>query len=380
MKVGFDTHHLQLERGGTKRVTTNILTRLEKLTHVVTFMPSYKLEISNNFWGKLYKHFIRLFWVHIHLPYLCYVNKIDVLFSPEFNTPLFTTCKRIVLALDAHTRAQPMYVNKFWLYFIYIPFIETAIRHADLVLTISEFSKRELSKYMKIPDNNIKVIYCSLDDGFIKKQSAPNNHLNTEQALSKMSLVSKNYFLFIGTFEARKNIIRIIEAFIKLKTTHGSEYVDTKLLIVGQAAAGIYSDVSNQIKELIAASHLNDSVILCGYLDDDLLPLLYKNAIALVFPSTYEGFGLPILEAYANGTPVITSNICSMPEVAGDAAVLVNPFDVSSIHDGMKYLIDSKEVHQQLMLKGYDRLEFFSWDNSVNSLLNAMNGVLLERK
>lgn len=368
-RLAIDTHHLLLENAGTKRVTLNILNELYKHAEVqvVELKPSYRLSYGGGLAGKLAGHLFRFIWVHIHLPILCYKEKIDVLVSPEFNTPLFTTCKRVVIVHDVHMRAQREFNSSLWFYLYYIPFIEKAIKRADLIITISDFAKLQIEKYMKIAENKIIVVYWGVDQLFLSDTSIRVFELVSAQ----YKILNDKYFLFVGTLEARKNVERIVEAFNVLQKCAGFNYTDLKLVIVGKPSISQFSDRSKEIKALVIKYELEQKVIFCGFVPDDQLVALYANALCLLFPSLYEGFGFPIIEGFAMGTPVITSNICSMPEVAGEAALLVDPYSVADLENKMELMRGDSNLRSRLIACGKKRKEEFCWPATVNKIVKA---------
>lgn len=367
MILAVDTHHLLLEHAGTKRVTLNLIEQLEKNPGLVLLQlsPSYSLSIGNGIFAKIYAHFIRFFWVQIHLPFLCLFKRVDFLLSPEYYTPIFTSCKRGVIAHDAHIRAQKQFINPIWFYLYYIPFIEFAIRKADLIFTVSEFSKQHIIELMYLEESKIKVVYNGVDSSFLNWDAQE----NSTAIFEKLGVKSGEYIAFIGTFEARKNIERLIEAFSIYKEKLGEKARDIKLLIVGKASLGMFSDRNRQIRELINRLNLQDDILLSGYVSDQELPILYRHAAIIAFPSLYEGFGLPIIEGFASKVPVLTSNICSMPEIGGDAVVLVDPNDVPDMAEKLILLMEDKNLRSQLIMNGLERLKLFTWEHAAEQML-----------
>ena len=363
MRLAVDTHHLLLEHGGTKRVTVNILEQIKQIPDIelIELKPSYSLSIGNGVTKKISGHILRFFWVQIHLPILCLRKKVDFLLSPEYYTPVYTNCKRAVIAHDAHIRAQKEYINPIWFYCYYIPFIERAIQKADLIFTVSQFSKKQIVQLMGLDEGKVRVVYNGIDKCFT------NNTIMGMQEIS--GLTHKEYILFVGTFEARKNIERLIEAFAIFKKSSGKKGSNIKLAIAGKPSSGIFSDRNKEINDLISRLELKKEIVLCGYVPDADLPQLYKNACMIVFPSLYEGFGLPIIEGFASGVPVLTSNICSMPEIAGTAALLSDPYKTNDIADKIELLMFDKPLRERLIAAGYERIKEFTWEYNAQQML-----------
>jgi len=377
MKLAVDTHHLLLEYAGTKRVTLNILEQLrnEREIELIELKPSYSLKPGKGIFSKLRGHFIRFFWVQIHLPCLCFFERVDFLLSPEYYTPIFTSCKRGVIAHDAHIRAQRQFISSLWFYFYYLPFIEYAIRRADVIFTVSEFSKVEMISLMRLDDSRLHVAYNGIDPAFTRL-----NPGRSADVLSRAGLVVGEYILFVGTFEARKNIEGLIRAFALLKSRTVPSFTGIKLAIIGKASLGRHSDRNTQISDLIDTLQLRGEIVLCGFVPDSELPVFYRSAAMVAFPSLYEGFGLPIIEGFASQVPVMTSNTCSMPEIAGNAALLCDPSDIRDMAAKMEKLLVDQQLRNQLISAGIERVKFFTWQRCTARLLLYIRRSVSQKK
>ncbi|NEU10236.1 glycosyltransferase family 4 protein [Flavihumibacter sp. R14] len=367
MKLAVDTHHLLLEHAGTKRVTVNLIEQFKKTpgVNLLLLSPTYSLKRGTGIIGKLAGHFIRFFWVHIHLPLLCRNKKVEVLLSPEFNTPLYTSCKRAVIAHDAHMRAQRKYTSSLWFYFYYIPFIESAIRRADLIFTVSQFSKNQIVELMRLDESKVVVAYNGVDKSFFLDGETEGGEYRLPAGL-----IRGKYILFVGTFESRKNIERLIAAFVAVKKHPLAG--ELKLAIAGNSASSKFSDRSQQIDNLIAELGLTQEVVLCGFVPDAELPMLYRQACLVAFPSLHEGFGLPIIEGFASEVPVLTSNVCSMPEIAGNAALIADPYNTTDIAEKLEQLIFDPILRRQLIAEGVERVKEFTWDRCAKQIVNHL--------
>jgi len=370
IRLAIDIHHLLLEDAGTKRVTLNLLQELHKNQALYIFecRPSFKIPAGKKITDKLIRHLLRFFWVHFQLPLICYRKKAAILLSPEYNTPLFTPCRKVVIVHDVHMRAQRQFNSSLWFYLYYIPFIEMAIKRADLIITISNFSKQEIIKWMHIAEKKIEVVYWGVDPLFADPVAE-----NTFEKLAEQYVIEKNkYLLFVGTFEARKNIERIVESFKLLQKRNENAIQDIKLVIAGKSSFSKFSDRTHEIKSLVEKYDLNNKVIFCGFIPDDSLVALYSNAVCVLFPSLYEGFGFPIIEGFASGTAVITSNICSMPEIAGNAALLVDPNSVTDLERKIFSLTADSNLRLQLIAAGKIRLQDFDWSITSEKIVNEL--------
>ncbi len=228
-----------------------------------------------------------------------------------------------------------------------------AVKKISTFVTVSSNTKRDLQHFFKIPSEKIEVIPCGAGEQF-----QPLSAEQTEVFRREKNLPEK-YILAVGTLEPRKNFVTLIKAFAEVVKQH-PEY---SLVIVG--GKGWYFE---KIFETVKGCELEDSVKFAGYVEDRDLPGYYNTATCLVFPSLYEGFGIPLLEAMKSGCPVITSNVSSMPEVVGDAAILVSPASIPELSQAIERLIASKELRAELSQKGRIQSAKFSWKNSAQEL------------
>ena len=231
-----------------------------------------------------------------------------------------------------------------------------SVKRADQIITISESSKNELVEILKVPENKIHIVQPGID---FQKFNTKNSEV-TKNVILKYSL-PEDYILYLGTLEPRKNISSIIRAYGSLRNNNK---ITEKLVIAGKKG-WLFSEIFDLIKSL----DLGNEVILTDYVDESDKPAIYQNAKLFVFPSLYEGFGMPILEAMAAGIPVITSNTSAMPEVAGDAAILVNPLSIEEMSEAMLEVMNNDKLSNELISKGFDRCKKFTWSNSANKLV-----------
>lgn len=274
-------------------------------------------------------------------------NRPDVYFSPDqylslgAKTPTLLTCHDL-LALEFQGQ---VYGSAQWFYERFFP---KYLRRADAVIAISEATKADILKYSGIENSKIKVVPNGCRGGFEPLQPA-----DIQQVRDEIS-DGQPYFFYAGAIQPRKNIARLVAAFDLFKKEKNSPH---KLLLGGRKAWQA-DDVDRAIE---AAEHRADIQFL-GYLDEKKLPKIMASATAFVFPSLAEGFGLPILEAMWAEVPVITSDRSAMPEVAGDAAFLVDPFSVEKIADAMSQLVDNQSLAADFIEKGRTRRLLFDWD------------------
>jgi glycosyltransferase involved in cell wall biosynthesis len=234
--------------------------------------------------------------------------------------------------------------------------ILNSLKTSSKIITVSEYSRKDLLKTFDLPED--KVVNC------YQPYYLPEELIKYNFKVKKFGLVKNEYFLFVGNIEPKKNIGRVIQAFLNIDT-------DKKLVIVGKKAW--------LWEELLKGSekYLNKKIIMLDYLNREDLIALYQNALAFVFPSFSEGFGLPPLEAMACGCPVVTSNITSLPEVCADAAIYCDPYSVISIQNAMEKVMNMTESERKLLIKkGYERVKFFNVNDYKNKVLKVYESIL----
>ncbi|MCE2699152.1 MAG: glycosyltransferase family 1 protein [Nostocales cyanobacterium LE14-WE4] len=282
-------------------------------------------------------HLRRLLWTQFQLPKIYQNLKSQLLFSPIPEAPLYTNCRFIVTAFDMIPLRFPKRFSPLTTYHKY--YTPEVFKQAEHIICISESTANDIIQFYQIPSHKITPILLAGD----------NSHFQF------LNLPTRNYFLYVGRQDPYKNLQRLITAFSALP--HRNDY---ELWLAGPYDQRYSPLLEIQTQEL-GISHL---VKFLNYVSYDELPIIINQAIALVFPSLWEGFGLPVLEAMACGTPVITSNVSSLPEVAGDAAILINPYNPGEITAAMTTIINDSETRKQLSEKGLKRANQFSWEKT----------------
>ena len=233
--------------------------------------------------------------------------------------------------------------------------MKKTVNRADYIITVSECSKRDIIKYLKVDESKIQVIYNGVDEVYKKIL----NHEIIDAAKKKYNIDGK-YLLYLGTLEPRKNIETIIKAYNLFNKCNNE---NIKLVLAGKKG-WLYDDIFKLIKEF----RIEDKVIFTDYVDDDDKPALYQGAEIFLFPSLYEGFGIPVVEAMASGTPVITSNSSSLPEVAGEAAIITDPMDYKEISRSIERILNDSELRENMINEGIKQADKFNWDESAEKL------------
>jgi len=237
------------------------------------------------------------------------------------------------------------------------------LRAADAVIAVSECTKRDAVRFYGIPEEKITVIYEGVNPRF--RPASP----ETIASVRARYNLPEHFILYVGTIEPRKNLTALLEAFHHLLATH-----DLRLVIVGKKG-WLYEGFFRRLREL----GLGNRVIFTGYVPDEDLPAIYSAAELFVFPSLYEGFGLPVLEAMACGVPVICSNTSSLPEVAGDAALLVDPTDVRALAGAMEQALTDEALRVTLRARGIERAQRFTWARAAQETMQVYENVVALR-
>lgn len=301
--------------------------------------------------------FLYYAWFQFSVKNLLNRLKPDLFLSPDGFLSLGATCKQLPVIHDINFLHYPKDLK--WLtgkyYNYYFPkFAASATR----VATVSEFSKQELITHYAVPENKIDVVYNGINSFF-----KPLDDLTKKQTREKFSK-GKNYFVNVGSLHPRKNIPNLIKAFALFKQQAES---DMKLVLAGPGFWGL-SDIQSALHE----TGIKDDVIFTGRLSNADLSLVLGSAMALTFVPYYEGFGIPLIEAMEAEIPIITSNVSSLPEVAGNSALLVNPFEINDIKNAMLKIHNNSAIRSELVQKGRLQKLNFSWDKSAHLLWESI--------
>jgi len=233
------------------------------------------------------------------------------------------------------------------------------IKRANRIIAVSQHTKNDLTKHFKIPENKISVIYNGIDHTVFKPY--------------QVKLLDKPYILYVGSERPRKNLGRLFAAFAKLKP----EFPELKLLKIG--AAGRSKEYRRDTIKQIADSGISQDVIFVDRASETDLAHYYSSAALLAYPSLYEGFGLPPLEAMACGCPVVTSNISGLPEVVGNAGIIIDPYDIDSLAQAMKQVLTDNKKREEMVAKGLTQARKFSWERAAQETLKVYKKVTGER-
>jgi len=293
---------------------------------------------------------------------------LDVLHVPHLmGVPQYLSCPYVITVHDLldylyrnHSSGARQTVNFYC--------TRHVLTHAARIFAVSNFTKKDIERVFGIPEHAIEVVYNAIDPRFCQGHASDADR----QFIAERYQVNYPFILYTGRISPHKNIARIIEAFAALKTEleKTDQCPDLKLIIIGD-------EVSRHpdLRRTVIKSGVQNDVRFLGFVPIDILRIFYDAAKVFVFPSLYEGFGLPPLEAMAHGTPVVTSNTSSLPEVVGNAAVLVNPENVFDIMRALHRVLVDAQLRDKLKQRGYEQAQRYSWDASARRILQVYTEV-----
>lgn len=371
MVIGIDASRLQVgQRTGTELYTWELLQALGQIdpgrdryllysngrpTALPPLPPNFELRSIP---------FPRL-WTHIRLATEMALHAPDLLFVPAHVLPIWSPPRAVVTIHDlgylhypaAHPLSRRLYLR-----------LSTRWNawRATRILADSEATRRDIVTYCQVPATKIDVAYLGVSPRFV-----PVEDQTRLRSTAARYGIDGPYLLYVGTIQPRKNLLRLIDAWAAYVASVPSAPVT--LVIAGKRGW-----LTEQIERRAAERGIVDRVRFTGYVADDDLPALLSGALAFLLPSLYEGFGLPVLEAQACGTPVLTSTTSSLPEVAGDAAVLVDPADTTAIRDGIAGLIEDADLRDRLRVRGLARVAAWSWERTARQTLATFKAALGE--
>ena len=293
----------------------------------------------------------------------------DLVHVPNlFSVPRAMPCPYVMTVhdmLEHMSRAREQ--SGFWRT-LHFQLTKHALRGAARIFAVSSFTKNEIEKLFGIPSARIEVIYNAIDERFLHGHASAADR----ELIAQRYQVNYPFLLYAGRVSAHKNVVRMIEAFSALKTEleKDQEYADLKLIIIGDDLSG-----NPDLRRTVVRSGVQNDVRFLGFVPIEVLRIFYDSAKIFVFPSLYEGFGLPPLEAMAHGTPVVTSNVSSLPEVVGNAAVLVNPENVFEIMRALHRVLLDNPLRERMKERGYQQVAKFSWEKSVRRIIEGYQQV-----
>ena len=368
MHIGIDAHAIGARQGGNETYIANLIKSLaeidgDNLYTIYLANAGAAAQWRESFTSR-YKNFsVRLLppptplvRVPVYLTYELFRRPVDVL-HVQYTAPPFCRVPVIVTIHDLAFERMPETFTRRGSFQLKLTVRRTA-KKAARIATVSEYSRQDLLDIYKLPPEKVVVTYNGVESSFTPRPSVPNE---AEEVRRRFG-VSRDFLLTVGSLQPRKNMVRLIRAYARLRSER--EDFRPQLVIVGRKL-WLASEIFDEVKRQRWA----DDVILTGYVADEDLPALYRAARAFVYPSLFEGFGLPPLEAMACGTPVVTSDVSSLPEVTGGAALLIDPNDERALANALIEIVSNERLRAELRERGIAQAKKFTWRDAAEKTL-----------
>lgn len=364
MHIGIDAHAIGAQQGGNETYIRNLITALADLDYENQYTLYFAAAPAAEVWRNRYANFdarllpppTPLVRVPLALALELRRRPVDVL-HVQYTAPPFCRAPVITTIHDLAFEHLPETFTRRGKTQLRLTVRRTA-RHAAHILTVSEFSRQDIIQTYRLPPDKVTVTHNGCEAQF-----TPQPAFDDEAEMIKQKFgITRDYLIAVGSVQPRKNLIRLLRAYARLRAQQPG--FQLQLVIVGRHL-WLYKEVLREIKQQNFAA----DVLVTGYASDEDLPALYRSAVALVYPSLFEGFGLPPLEAMACGTPVITSNSSSLPEVVGRAALLVNPYEEEELAQAIWKLTNDIALRAQLREAGIQQARQFTWHAAAEKTL-----------
>lgn len=356
VRIGIDAHLLSgdagYRRAGIHHYIAQVLGNLPEsdfeylvyTRHKADFLQRSDMTTISSRWPTE-KRAVRILWEHLNWPWQIKRHKLDMLHSTAFVTPLFSSCPEIVTVYDLsflHFPDQFLRLQQLYLH----TQTKRSCQQARHIITISESSRQDIHTFFNIPLSRISVIYPGVDDRY--------QPLSAEEAGAfRQEIGIGRYLLHVGTLQPRKNIITLLEAFAQLADQ------ELQLVLIG-GKGWLFEEIFARIQQL----QISERVHFMGYVPDNQMPAWYAAADLFVFPSVYEGFGMPIIEAMAAGTPVVASNQSSIPEAVGEAGLTFDPQNIAECAARIMAVLHDPQLSATMQAKGLAHARQFSWERA----------------
>ncbi len=302
----------------------------------------------------------RILWEQLAQPRILRQIEADLIHGPVFVAPLLAPCPAVITIHDLSFMRFPHLfrpANRLYLTVM----TRLSARRARRLIAVSAYTAAETNRLLGVEAERIDVVYHGVESRFHPRASSEIAAFRQRKGLPE------RFVLFVGTLEPRKNLVRLVEAFARVRD-------ERTCLVLAGGKGWLYAELLARIEAL----GLSNKILFPGYIANDELPWWYNAAIALAYPSLYEGFGLPVLEAQACGTPVLTSNASSLPEAAGDAALMVDPYDVDALASALSRLLTEIPLRHELRERGLVHAQQFSWPRTAQETARVYRHALAE--
>lgn len=374
MRIGIDARLLEREMTGVGRVVVGILDHIHSLDKnneyfLFSFgdLENYKKKgfttVSTGRNKLIPSKIYSPLWLNFILPRYIKKNNIDLFFFPSaLVSKVNLKCKTVILLGDVFHKVNKKYHP--FLYRKYLDlFLNSSIKRSDFIITISNHSKRDIINFYNIPEDKIRVIYLAADENFKPRSFTSEQR---ERLIKKYNLPSK-FVLYVGNIDFRKNI----NAILKVAEIFANREKRDIYFILVSGPSRRYMTIINKKKQKIK----KDNIIILNDIEREDLPLMYNLADVFFFPSFYEGFGLPVLEAIQSGLPVVASNSSSLPEVIGEGGIMCNPKDYDAFAKNIIKLLENKNFREEMKKKGIQQAKNFNWERTTKEVVNLFNQI-----
>lgn len=381
MEIGIDISLAVGDRAGVGQYSFNLVRELAKFDkeNRYTLFPFFTHIYNDEFkkfdflrgenfkmkYENLSKEWIDCLWRRSWIPKYKFLNGLDLFHSTTFCFPDGFKGKVVSTIYDVSFKTHPQFHTKENIDHCERG-VKQAVEKADRIIVISKHTKKDLIEYYNCPEEKIVVTYLGCDERFKVIEDS-----GQIEAVKKKYKIDKPFIFNVGSIEPRKNISGLIEAY----STIDEKYRKSFDLVIAGGKGWLNSDIYRRVGEL----KLKDRVKFIGYVDDEDLPYLYNAAEVFAYPSFYEGFGLPILEAMACGCPVIASNVSSMPEVSGDATILINPEKTDMLKIAIESVLKNDSKRKSMKKKGLKQAGKFSWEKCAKETLAIYNSLFIRK-
>lgn len=372
MKIGIDGRAAKWYRGtgiGTYTYQLiNCLNRIDNINKYLLFMPEnckYDISLKENFHlNNITEGKESNFWDEVNIPNILKDKNIELYHVPQngVGLPVDKKCRFVITLHDVIPYKMPETVSDRYLK-IFSDLIPKIISECDGIITVSNYSKKDIIEAFNFPEDKVYVTHLASEDIY-----RPLDKMVSRYIAKKYYSIEGDFILYVGGFSPRKNIVGLIESFSKLISTYKK---DIKLVIAGKKGKS-YEIYKKRAEEL----HITDKVLFPGFVLMEHLPYIYNASQLFVYPSFYEGFGLPPIEAMSCGVPVIASNVTSVPEVVGDGGLLINPKDIDNLCASMFRVLSDEALRKRLVASGISKAADLSWEKTANETISAYNKII----
>jgi glycosyltransferase involved in cell wall biosynthesis len=368
LKIAIDLSITRTNQAGTAVYAASLIEALQRIDHrnqyqIFAVNQTRTMGQRKTLGSRTKVVYHDMIWHHAILPWKAQRSGANLLFMPANTTPFFAPCPTVVAIHDVMPVTRPQHFT-FWFRNYARIFMPLSARRSALVLTSSTHSKQDIVECFDVPPEKVVVTHLAANSRFRPVSADAISAIKQKHGLDQFILV-------VGTLEPRKNIVRLIQAYARLRQAG----ITIPLVHVG-SRGWLYDEVFSEVERL----GLEGSVRFLGRASLDDLVSLYNAATVFVYPSLYEGFGIPVLEAMSCGCPTITSNLSSLPEVIGDAGIMVDPYNVEQLADELRHVLVDRELAEDMRLRGLSRARLFSWERCARETMAAFDLALTRRE